>query len=123
MEPAHLLAAGAPTGLPDLQLLIYAVLLVLLAGLASMTDAALATVSPARAAELAREGERGAALARLTATSGMGLAISPVVCGWIAQRFGIDWMFAAMSVVGIAAAFGPARQALGIQPTEALRAD
>jgi CBS domain containing-hemolysin-like protein len=48
-------------GLPDLQLLIYAVLLVLLAGLASMTDAALATVSSARAAEMAREGQRGAA--------------------------------------------------------------
>ncbi|MFG1609353.1 hemolysin family protein [Actinoplanes sp. NPDC049265] len=48
-------------GLPDLQLLIYAVVLVFLAGLASMTDAALATVSPARASEMAREGQRGAA--------------------------------------------------------------
>ena len=48
-------------GLPDLQLLIYAVVLVFLAGLASMTDAALATVSPARAGEMAREGQRGAA--------------------------------------------------------------
>jgi CBS domain containing-hemolysin-like protein len=47
--------------LPDVQLLIYAVVLVLLAGLASMTDAALATVSPARAHEMAREGQRGAA--------------------------------------------------------------
>jgi len=37
------------------------VVLVFLAGLASMTDAALATVSPARAAEMAREGQRGAA--------------------------------------------------------------
>ncbi|GIE29819.1 membrane protein [Actinoplanes italicus] len=50
----------ASVGLPDLQLIIFAVLLVLLAGLASMTDAALATVSQARAAELAREGRRGA---------------------------------------------------------------
>ena len=50
----------ASAGLPDLQLIIIAVLLVLLAGLASMTDAALATVSQARAAELAREGQRGA---------------------------------------------------------------
>jgi CBS domain containing-hemolysin-like protein len=49
-----------PGGLPDLQLLIYAIILVFLAGLASMTDAALATVSPARAAEMAKEGQRGA---------------------------------------------------------------
>jgi CBS domain containing-hemolysin-like protein len=48
-------------GLPDIQLLIYAVVLVLLAGLASMADAALATVSSARASEMAREGQRGAA--------------------------------------------------------------
>ncbi|AGZ39882.1 hemolysin family protein [Actinoplanes friuliensis] len=60
MEPS-LLAAGPPSGLPDLQLIIYAVILVFLAGLASMTDAALATVSTARAAEMAREGQRGAA--------------------------------------------------------------
>ncbi|MFB9335127.1 hemolysin family protein [Actinoplanes octamycinicus] len=50
----------ASAGLPDLQLIIFAVGLVLLAGLASMTDAALATVSTARAAELEREGQRGA---------------------------------------------------------------
>ncbi|MEU8242156.1 hemolysin family protein [Actinoplanes missouriensis] len=60
MEPASLLAAPASAGLPDLQLIICAVGLVLLAGLASMTDAALATVSQARSAELAREGQRGA---------------------------------------------------------------
>ena len=61
MDPAYLLAAGADSSLPDLQLIVYAVILVFLAGLASMTDAALATVSPARAAEMAREGQRGAA--------------------------------------------------------------
>jgi CBS domain containing-hemolysin-like protein len=49
-----------PAGLPDVQLLIYAIILVFLAGLASMTDAALASVSPARAAEMAKEGRRGA---------------------------------------------------------------
>ncbi|WP_373871145.1 hemolysin family protein [Actinoplanes philippinensis] len=43
-----------------MQLITLAVVLVLLAGLASMTDAALATVSHARATELAREGKRGA---------------------------------------------------------------
>jgi CBS domain containing-hemolysin-like protein len=63
-----LLAAGPSGGLPDVQLILYAVVLVFLAGLASMTDAALTTVSPARAAELAREGERGAAA--LTAVAG-----------------------------------------------------
>jgi CBS domain containing-hemolysin-like protein len=47
-------------GLPDVQLLIYALILVFLAGLVAMTDAALSTVSPARAAEMARDGRRGA---------------------------------------------------------------
>jgi CBS domain containing-hemolysin-like protein len=60
VDPSRLLAAGATGGLPDLQLIIYAVVLVFLAGLASMTDAALATVSMARAQEMAREGKRGA---------------------------------------------------------------
>jgi len=60
VDPSRLLAAGASGGLPDLQLIIFAVALVLLAGLASMTDAALATVSTARAQEMAREGKRGA---------------------------------------------------------------
>ncbi len=56
------LSAAAPaSGLPDVQLVVYAAVLVFLAGLASMTDAALATVSSARAAEMAREGQRGAA--------------------------------------------------------------
>ena len=56
-----MLAAGPASGLPDVQLVTYAAVLVFLAGLASMTDAALATVSSARAAEMAREGQRGAA--------------------------------------------------------------
>jgi magnesium and cobalt exporter, CNNM family len=62
VDPSPLFAAGATgAGLPDVQLVIYAVILVFLAGGASMTDAALATVSSARAAEMAREGVRGAA--------------------------------------------------------------
>jgi CBS domain containing-hemolysin-like protein len=61
VDPYPILAVGQASGLPDLQLIIYAVVLVFLAGLASMTDAALATVSPARAAEMSREGQRGAA--------------------------------------------------------------
>jgi CBS domain containing-hemolysin-like protein len=60
VDPSRLLAAGATGGLPDVQLISYAVVLVFLAGLASMTDAALATVSMARAQEMAREGKRGA---------------------------------------------------------------
>ncbi|WBB51606.1 hemolysin family protein [Verrucosispora sp. WMMA2044] len=52
--------AASATGLPDLQLLVFAAGLVVLAGLIAMTEAALAAVSPARAAELAREGIRGA---------------------------------------------------------------
>ncbi|OKI45758.1 hypothetical protein A6A27_37650 [Micromonospora sp. CB01531] len=54
------LAAGTPAGLPDLQLIFVAAGLVVLAGLIAMTEAALAAVSPARAAELARDGARGA---------------------------------------------------------------
>jgi CBS domain containing-hemolysin-like protein len=44
----------------DTALLVYAAGLVVLAGLFAMSDAALAAVSPARAAELSREGVRGA---------------------------------------------------------------
>jgi CBS domain containing-hemolysin-like protein len=61
MEPAPLFAAGpVSAGLPDTQLIILAIVLVFLAGLASMTDAALGAVSPARTAEMVREGKRGA---------------------------------------------------------------
>ncbi|SCL17380.1 Hemolysin, contains CBS domains [Micromonospora nigra] len=54
------LSAAAPAGLPDLQLIVFAAGLVVLAGVIAMTEAALAAVSPARAAELARDGARGA---------------------------------------------------------------
>jgi CBS domain containing-hemolysin-like protein len=61
VDPAGLLAAGAPDGgLPDAQLIIFAAVLVVLAGLASMTDAAFGAVSIARAQEMGREGVRGA---------------------------------------------------------------
>jgi CBS domain containing-hemolysin-like protein len=60
------LAAGA--GLPDLQLLLIAAGLVVLAGLFAMTDAALGAVSPARAGELAREGVRGARTLQIVAS-------------------------------------------------------
>jgi CBS domain containing-hemolysin-like protein len=52
--------AGGASGLPDLQLLLVAAGLVILAGFFAMTDAALGAVSPARAAEQARDGVRGA---------------------------------------------------------------
>jgi CBS domain containing-hemolysin-like protein len=66
--PEHLAAAGAAAGLPDLQLLVSGAGLVVLAGIFAMTDAALATVSPARAAELARDGVRGARTLQIVAT-------------------------------------------------------
>ncbi|HEX6686119.1 MAG TPA: hemolysin family protein [Candidatus Limnocylindrales bacterium] len=53
--------SGDLGGLPDATLLGSAAGLVVLAGLFAMTEAALGAVSPARAAELAREGWRGAA--------------------------------------------------------------
>jgi MFS family permease len=48
---------------------------------------------------------RGALQARLGASSGLAIAISPIVCGQIAQRFGIGAMFAAMALVGAAGAW------------------
>ncbi|MFB9546277.1 hemolysin family protein [Micromonospora sagamiensis] len=61
------LAAGA-AGLPDLQLLVFAAGLVVLAGIIAATEAALTAVSPARAAELARDGVRGARTLQVVAT-------------------------------------------------------
>ncbi|WP_422773719.1 hemolysin family protein [Plantactinospora sp. WMMC1484] len=66
--PASLASsAGAPGGLPDLQLLFLAAGLVVLAGIFAMADAALAAVSPAQAGELARDGVRGARTLQLVA--------------------------------------------------------
>jgi CBS domain containing-hemolysin-like protein len=55
-----LVEARHMAGLPDGTLLLFAAGLVVLAGLFGMSEAALAAVSPARAAELARERLRGA---------------------------------------------------------------
>ncbi|WBB79687.1 hemolysin family protein [Micromonospora sp. WMMD882] len=63
VEPSPVMttpSAAAAAGLPDLQLLVFAAGLVVLAGIIAATEAALAAVSPARAAELARDGARGA---------------------------------------------------------------
>ncbi|ROT27144.1 HlyC/CorC family transporter [Micromonospora sp. HM5-17] len=66
--PVPLVAAGAPTaGLPDLQLLLVAAALVVLAGIFAMADAALGAVSPAQAGELARDGVRGARTLQIVA--------------------------------------------------------
>ncbi|MDT5036212.1 MAG: magnesium and cobalt exporter, family [Micromonosporaceae bacterium] len=54
--------------MPDLTLLTTAAGLVVLAGLFAMTDAALNSVSPARAGELARDGVRGARTLQAVAT-------------------------------------------------------
>ncbi|MGK5444623.1 hemolysin family protein [Micromonospora sp. URMC 105] len=59
-DPVMTTQAATAAGLPDLQLIFFAAGLVVLAGLIAMTEAALAAVSPARAAELARDGVRGA---------------------------------------------------------------
>ena len=54
--------------------------------------------------DLATDEGRGAAQARLFGVQGLATALGPIACGLIAQHFGIGWMFAAMSLVGIAGA-------------------
>ncbi|HLV80008.1 MAG TPA: MFS transporter [Chthonomonadaceae bacterium] len=44
--------------------------------------------------------DRGAAQARLAGVGGLALSLGPAVCGFLAQRYGIGWMFVAMSGVG-----------------------
>lgn len=55
--------------------------------------------------DLATNAGRGYAQSRLAATGAMATSIGPIVCGWIAQRYGMGAMFAAMSAVGAAGAF------------------
>jgi MFS family permease len=55
--------------------------------------------------DLATDRNRGAFQARLASVGGIALALSPVVGGVLAERMGIGWMFAAMSVLGAAAAW------------------
>ena len=54
--------------------------------------------------DLATDQDRGAAQARLFGVQGFATALSPVACGFLAQHFGIGWMFALMSLVGMAGA-------------------
>ena len=54
--------------------------------------------------DLATDEGRGAAQARLFGVQGLATALGPIACGLIAQHFGIGWMFAAMSLVGMAGA-------------------
>lgn len=44
--------------------------------------------------------DRAAAQARLAGVAGLATAFGPATCGWLAQRYGIGWMFVAMSGVG-----------------------
>ncbi|WFE30553.1 hemolysin family protein [Solwaraspora sp. WMMD791] len=67
MSGTPLAATAGAAGLPDLQLLIFAAGLVVLAGIIAMTEAALVVVSPARAAEMARDGSRSARALQLVA--------------------------------------------------------
>ncbi len=63
------------------------------------------TIAVAFINDLTTDRDRGAAQARLAGTSGLATALAPAVCGWMAQYWGIGWMFAAMSLIGAAAAF------------------
>ena len=54
--------------------------------------------------DLTTDGGRGAAQARLFGVQGLATALGPIACGFIAQRLGIGWMFAAMSLIGMAGA-------------------
>ncbi len=54
--------------------------------------------------DLATDQGRGAAQARLFGVQGLATALGPITCGFLAQRLGIGWMFAAMSLVGMAGA-------------------
>jgi PPP family 3-phenylpropionic acid transporter len=54
--------------------------------------------------DLASDRNRGAAQARLAGIGGLATALGPVACGWISQKYGMGWMFAAMSAVGAAGA-------------------
>ena len=54
--------------------------------------------------DLSTDSGRGTAQARLAGTLGLATALGPVAGGWIVQHCGIGWMFAAMSLVGVAGA-------------------
>jgi MFS family permease len=54
--------------------------------------------------DLAPDGRRGAAQASLSSVGGLAVALGPALCGLLSHRLGIGWMFAAMSVVGMAGA-------------------
>lgn len=54
--------------------------------------------------DLATDANRGSLQARLAGTAGLALALGPIACGWIADRFSLGTMFAAMSLIGFVAA-------------------
>ncbi|GEM_PF-467652 len=54
--------------------------------------------------DTAGDHERGTAQAQMTAAAGLGLSLGPLLCGILAQEFGIRAMFAAMSGIGALAA-------------------
>ena len=54
--------------------------------------------------DLAAPDERGAYQARLAAAMGIGNALGPIACGWLADTIGLRGMFVAMSLFGFAAA-------------------
>src|SRR6266498_3633233 len=111
-SPARQLARVQETVMPHLTLLAVAAGLVVLAGLFAMTDAALAAVSPARAAELAREGVRGARALQAVAADApryinlllllrlaCELVATTLVALVSAEAFGVGWR-AALTTAG-----------------------
>ncbi len=105
---ARVVAEGASAaGLPDLELLFLGAGLVVLAGIFAMTDAALGAVSPARAAELTRDGVRGARALQIVAADAVRhinlLLLLRLLCELTAtvlvalvaiDTFGVDWISA-----------------------------
>ncbi len=54
--------------------------------------------------DLVTDQNRGAAQARLAVVGGMATTLGPILCGWISYHYGFGWMFATMSLVGMAGA-------------------
>jgi CBS domain containing-hemolysin-like protein len=101
---------SAPSQIPHFTLLMFAAGLVVVAGLFAMIDSALGGVSPARAAELAREGVRGARTLQVVAADAVRhinlLLLLRLVCELVAttlvalvtaERFGVGWRAALLT--------------------------
>ena len=77
------------------------------------------TIAVAYVNDRATDANRGTLQARLGAAQGLATAVGPVVCGQIAQYFGIGWMFGAMAFVGVVGAAAFLRRVPESHPTPA----